>query len=142
MKCPGASTRPPLSVLLRVCARLVPTSLVAAPTSRSSSQCRQRHGPDSRDPRLVPQTYTPRHLAKKILTSKAALEGERKHMTVLFADLKETMELLADRDRGGASLPRSVSSGDGAGHRYKGPSTRSWATDHGLFLDARQKVTT
>jgi len=45
-----------------------------------------------------PQTYTPAHLAEKILTSKAALEGERKQVTVLFADLKGSMELLADRD--------------------------------------------
>ena len=45
-----------------------------------------------------PQSYTPKHLAEKILTSKAALEGERKHVTVLFADLKGSMELLADRD--------------------------------------------
>jgi class 3 adenylate cyclase/predicted ATPase len=40
----------------------------------------------------------PKHLAEKILTSKAALEGERKQVTVLFADLKGSMELLADRD--------------------------------------------
>ena len=45
-----------------------------------------------------PQAYTPTHLAEKILTSKAALEGERKQVTVLFADLKGSMELLADRD--------------------------------------------
>ena len=45
-----------------------------------------------------PDSYTPRHLAEKILTSKAALEGERKQVTVLFADLKGSMELLADRD--------------------------------------------
>jgi class 3 adenylate cyclase/tetratricopeptide (TPR) repeat protein len=45
-----------------------------------------------------PETYTPRHLAQKILTSKSALEGERKQVTVLFADLKGSMELLADRD--------------------------------------------
>src|SRR6266508_4290432 len=45
-----------------------------------------------------PETYTPRHLADRILTSRAALEGERKHVTVLFADLKGSMELLADRD--------------------------------------------
>ena len=45
-----------------------------------------------------PQSYTPKHLAEKILTSKAALEGERKQVTVLFADLKGSMELLADRD--------------------------------------------
>jgi len=46
----------------------------------------------------APGAYTPRHLAEKILTSKAALEGERKQVTVLFADLKGSMELLADRD--------------------------------------------
>jgi class 3 adenylate cyclase len=45
-----------------------------------------------------PDTYTPKHLAERILTSKAALEGERKQVTVLFADLKGSMELLADRD--------------------------------------------
>ena len=45
-----------------------------------------------------PESYTPKHLAEKILTSKAALEGERKLVTVLFADLKGSMELLADRD--------------------------------------------
>jgi class 3 adenylate cyclase/tetratricopeptide (TPR) repeat protein len=42
--------------------------------------------------------YTPSYLAEKILTSKRALEGERKQVTVLFADLKGSMELLADRD--------------------------------------------
>ena len=47
---------------------------------------------------LSPDSYTPKHLAEKILTSKAALEGERKQVTVLFADLKGSMELLADRD--------------------------------------------
>jgi class 3 adenylate cyclase/tetratricopeptide (TPR) repeat protein len=51
------------------------------------------------EPRFTsPEAYTPKHLAEKILTSKAALEGERKQVTVLFADLKGSMELLADRD--------------------------------------------
>jgi class 3 adenylate cyclase len=45
-----------------------------------------------------PDTYTPKHLGERILTSKAALEGERKQVTVLFADLKGWMEFLADRD--------------------------------------------
>src|SRR5256885_1338695 len=49
-------------------------------------------------PSLSPQSYIPKHLAERILASKAALEGERKHVTVLFADLKGSMELLADRD--------------------------------------------
>ena len=42
--------------------------------------------------------YTPKYLAEKILTSRAALEGERKQVTVLFADMKGSMELLAERD--------------------------------------------
>src|SRR3989449_6426235 len=45
-----------------------------------------------------PEAYTPKHLAEKILTSKSALEGERKQVTALFAALKGSMELLADRD--------------------------------------------
>jgi class 3 adenylate cyclase/tetratricopeptide (TPR) repeat protein len=46
----------------------------------------------------APERYTPTHLAEKILTSKAALEGERKQVTVLFADMKGSMEFVADRD--------------------------------------------
>jgi len=45
-----------------------------------------------------PEAYTPRHLAERILTSKSAIEGERKQVTVLFADLQSSLELLADRD--------------------------------------------
>ena len=45
-----------------------------------------------------PERYTPKDLAGRILTSKSVLEGERKQVTVLFADLKGSMELLADRD--------------------------------------------
>jgi class 3 adenylate cyclase/tetratricopeptide (TPR) repeat protein len=74
-------------------------------------------------PRFVsPETYTPKHLAEKILTSKAALEGERKQVTVLFADLTGSMELLADRDPEEARklldpvLERMIE----AVHRYEG----------------------
>src|SRR5262245_34650761 len=49
-------------------------------------------------PAPPPQTYTPAHLAERILEVRGALEGERKQVTVLFADLKGSMELLADRD--------------------------------------------
>src|SRR5262249_50781626 len=49
-------------------------------------------------PGQAPLAYTPSYLAEKILTSKRALEGERKQVTVLFADLKGSMELLAERD--------------------------------------------
>jgi class 3 adenylate cyclase/tetratricopeptide (TPR) repeat protein len=74
-------------------------------------------------PRLrAPETYTPKHLAERILTSKASLEGERKQVTVLFADLKGSMEILADRDAEEARkildavLERLI----GAVHRYEG----------------------
>ena len=55
--------------------------------------------PAIRSSHLNPPSPTPpEHLAEKILASKSALEGERKQVTVLFADLKGSMELLADRD--------------------------------------------
>jgi class 3 adenylate cyclase len=51
------------------------------------------------DPRLhIPLSYTPSRLGEKTLHSKAVLEGERKQVTALFADLKGSVELLADRD--------------------------------------------
>jgi class 3 adenylate cyclase len=49
-------------------------------------------------PSAAPVRYTPAYLAEKIVASRSALEGERKHVTVLFADLKASVELLADRD--------------------------------------------
>jgi len=45
-----------------------------------------------------PGAYTPPHLAEKIRTARGAVEGERKQVTVLFADVKGSLELLADRD--------------------------------------------
>jgi hypothetical protein len=44
------------------------------------------------------QTYTPKYLAEKILTSRHALEGERKQVTVLFADIKGSTELIEGLD--------------------------------------------
>ena len=75
------------------------------------------------EPKLAsPQSYTPKHLAQKILTSKLALEGERKHVTILFADLKGSMELLADRDPEDASklLDPMLELMMEAVHRYEG----------------------
>jgi len=44
------------------------------------------------------RTYTPKHLADKILASRSALEDERKQVTVLFADVKGSMELAESVD--------------------------------------------
>src|SRR5438105_9436978 len=69
-----------------------------------------------------PGAYTPPHLAERILTSRAALEGERKQVTVLFADLKGSMELLADRDPEDARhiLDQVLEQMMEAVHRYEG----------------------
>jgi class 3 adenylate cyclase/tetratricopeptide (TPR) repeat protein len=73
-----------------------------SPTAKFCPECAHPTGSIPRAPTTPrftsPATYTPKHLAERILTSKAALEGERKQVTVLFADLKGSMELLADRD--------------------------------------------
>jgi class 3 adenylate cyclase len=45
-----------------------------------------------------PRSYTPKHLTEKILSSRSALEGERKHVTVLFADVKGSMDLAEQLD--------------------------------------------
>src|SRR5215472_760635 len=70
-----------------------------SPTQKFCGECGARLEPGSPTGQFPsPDAYTPKHLAEKILTSRMALEGERKHVTVLFADLKGSMELLADRD--------------------------------------------
>ena len=70
----------------------------------------------------APEAYTPRHLAEQILTSRAVLEGERKQVTVLFADLKGSMELLAERDpeEVGPLLDPVLELMTEAVHRYEG----------------------
>ena len=79
--CPGCGhAYLPGSRFCNECGKPLATSSVAAPGLAS------------------PQSYTPRYLAEKILTSRSALEGERKQVTVLFADMKGSLELLADRD--------------------------------------------
>src|SRR4029434_4023692 len=86
----------------------------AHPASPSASPAAQRFG--------APEAYTPKHLAERIINSKAALEGERKQVTVLFADLKGSMELLADRDpeEGRRILDPVLQRMMEAVHRYEG----------------------
>ena len=50
-------------------------------------------GGASPPPLSAPRVYTPAHLAQKILTSRSALEGERKQVTVLFCDMANSTEL-------------------------------------------------
>jgi len=85
--------------LARACAKC---GRPLSPTAKFCPECAHPTGPSAAPPPAQrfdsPESYTPKHLAEKILTSKSALEGERKLVTVLFADLKGSMELLSDRD--------------------------------------------
>jgi class 3 adenylate cyclase/tetratricopeptide (TPR) repeat protein len=87
------------------------------------------HGPASppaapppSPPDRAPLTYTPPYLAEKILTSRNALEGERKQVTVLFADLKGSTELIRDLDPEAAQrlLDPALQHMMDAVHRYEG----------------------
>ncbi len=76
----------------------------AGPLSHVCSRCGGENPPrarfcnecaaplEAKQPERSPRAYTPKHLADKILRAKSALEGERKQVTVLFADLKGSTE--------------------------------------------------
>src|SRR5262245_14303114 len=73
-------------------------------------------------PQPAPLAYTPSYLAEKILTSRGALEGERKQVTVLFADIKDSTEWIRDRDPEAAQklLDPPLHHMMDAVHRYEG----------------------
>jgi class 3 adenylate cyclase len=82
------------TVLLRVCSRC---NHEVSPRAKFCPECGQRLSAVSSPIRFAsPLSYTPKHLADKILTSRSALHGERKPVTVLFADVAG-FSTLADR---------------------------------------------
>ncbi len=96
-------------------------------TARFCPQCGCPLKSDTDNSRFAsPTSYTPQHLADKILAARATLEGERKQVTVLFADIKGSMELFADRDAEAAQkifdpvLERMIE----AVHHYEGTVNR------------------
>jgi class 3 adenylate cyclase/tetratricopeptide (TPR) repeat protein len=94
------------------------------PGSRFCNRCGAPVGHESAGPAhfASPGAYTPKHLADRIVTSRSALEGERKHVTVLFADLKSSLQLIADLDPEEARtvLDPVVQLMMDAVHRYEG----------------------
>jgi class 3 adenylate cyclase/tetratricopeptide (TPR) repeat protein len=78
--------------------------------------------PPARPLDRAPLTYMPPYLAEKILTSRSALEGERKQVTVLFADLKGSTELIEglDPEEARKLLDPALHVMMGAVHRYEG----------------------
>ena len=91
-RCPhcGAPSRPDVRFCGKCGRRLIETEPAAAAPSEKPS------GPADRQSRLVP--YTPKHLADKILKGRSALEGERRQVTVLFADVAGFTSLAEKRD--------------------------------------------
>jgi class 3 adenylate cyclase/tetratricopeptide (TPR) repeat protein len=70
----------------------------------------------------APLAYTPAYLAEKILTSKSTLEGERKQVTVLFADIKDSTQLIQGLDPEAAQqlLDPAIHRMMDAVHRFEG----------------------
>ena len=70
----------------------------------------------------VPESYIPSHLAERIRGSRGALEGERKQVTILFADIKGSLEMIAgtDPEQAQAILDRSIGAMMAAVHRFEG----------------------
>ena len=71
---------------------------VRTPESTPASATQEPAAPSATVHAGPPIAYTPPYLAEKILTSRSALEGERKQVTVLFADIKDSTELIRDLD--------------------------------------------
>src|SRR5207253_1731020 len=128
MKCPRCQQESPAGQ--KCCgdcgARLTDSCLACGaanpPGQKFCGECGAALSPGRARQLATPDAYTPKHLAERIIHSKAALAGERKQVTVLFADLKGSMELLADRGPEEAQqlldpvLERMIE----AVHRYEG----------------------
>jgi len=73
-------------------------SLPLASAQLSSPHTHTRHSEDFPTQADPPASYTPSHLASRIRSGKAALEGERKIITILFADIKGSMDIMDGLD--------------------------------------------
>jgi len=73
-----------------------------------------------------PENYTPRHLAERVLASRDAIAGERKQVTVLFADIKGSTELVRELDpeEADAAMTPAVQAMMDAVHRFEGTVNR------------------
>lgn len=89
-------------------------------SAKFCNQCGTRLGVVSQT--LPRASYTPRHLAEKVLKARAALQGERKRVTVLFADIKGSTRLAeqAGAEAWHTILDRFFSILSEAVHRYEG----------------------
>jgi class 3 adenylate cyclase len=82
-----------------------------------------------------PRAYTPRHLADRVLRSRSALEGERKQVTVMFADVKDSTGLSQrlGPEQWHTILDRFLSILSEGVHRFEGTVTVHWRWHHGAL---------
>jgi class 3 adenylate cyclase/tetratricopeptide (TPR) repeat protein len=106
----------PLSVACLSCGAELPAG------SRFCNKCGTPVGAGAVAAGPSPHSYTPKHLAEKILTSKSALEGERKQVTVLFCDIVESSKLAErlDAEQMHELMDRALRLMAQAVHRYEG----------------------
>jgi class 3 adenylate cyclase/tetratricopeptide (TPR) repeat protein len=133
MKCPRCQQETPLDAdfcpecgarLVVVC---VACGTANVPTHKFCKKCGQGLGDDAGHGQVrlnaaAPSAYTPKHLAEKILTSKSAIEGERKQVTILFCDIVESTRLAErlDPERMHELMDRALRLMAEAVHRYEG----------------------
>jgi class 3 adenylate cyclase/tetratricopeptide (TPR) repeat protein len=104
MECPRCQYENPVG--MRFCGQCAASlaftcpscGVVNPPENQFCGQCATLLGRPAQPRFPSPDSYTPSHLVWRIFVSKSAIEGERKQVTVLFADVKGSMELLANRD--------------------------------------------
>src|SRR5215467_16056790 len=97
-------------------------SSTLAPAAEEEIAASSTSGPSAAFRDAAPVTYTPKHLAEKILTSKSAMEGERKSVTVMFADVSgfTAMSERLDPEEVHAIMDRAFEAILGAVHHYEG----------------------
>ncbi len=93
------------------------------PGQKFCGECGTALDRTTKAPRFAaPESFTPKHLASRILTSRSALEGERKQVTVLFADVKGSLELIegSDPEHAHRLLDAGLRTMMDAVHRFEG----------------------
>ncbi len=108
--------------LMRSCSRCGHANRASAKFCSNCGAALAASATTSSTQRGGPLTYTPKYLAERILSARTALEGERKQVTVLFADIKGSTELIEglDAEQAAKRLAPALKAMMDAVHRFEG----------------------
>src|SRR5262245_28318481 len=122
--CPACNTsNPPANRFCGECGtRLTPPAPTAAPAGAAAAAPPAGHPRTSARRFASPESYTPPHLASKVLSSPLAVEGERKQVTVMFTDVSgfTAMSERLDPEEVHTIMDRAFEVILGAVHHYEG----------------------